>query len=193
MRRILVSTSSLAALSLAIAMPAQAGAQSTAPEDEDVIVVTSQPLGVAADEVAGAVEVVDRRHLEDNLAGSLADTIAHEPGVSTTYFGPAASRPVIRGLGSDRVRVLVNGVGLIDASTNSPDHAVASEALEAESVEILRGPAAIAYGGGAIGGVVNVIDGRIPEERAEDGLDGRFYASMTSVDSPMQWLASGPT
>lgn len=149
---------------------------------EDVIVVTSAPLGIAADEIAGAVEVVDRRHLEDNLAGSLADTIAHEPGVSTTYFGPAASRPVIRGLGADRVRVLVNGVGLIDASTNSPDHAVASEALEAQRVEILRGPAAIAYGGAAIGGVVNVIDGRIPEERAEDGLDGRFYGSMTSVD-----------
>ncbi len=150
--------------------------------DEDVIVVTSSVLGVAADEVAGAVEVVDRRHLEDNLSGSLADTIAHEPGVSTTYFGPAASRPVIRGLGADRVRVLVNGVGLIDASTNSPDHAVASEALEAQSVEILRGPAAIAYGGGAIGGVVNVIDGRIPDARAEDGLDGRFYGSLTSVD-----------
>lgn len=150
--------------------------------EEDVIVVTSAPLGVAADEVVGAVEVVDRRHLEDNLSGSLADTIAHEPGVSTTYFGPAASRPVIRGLGADRVRVLVNGVGLIDASTNSPDHAVASEALEAQRVEILRGPAAIAYGGAAIGGVVNVIDGRIPEERAEDGLEGRFYGSVTSVD-----------
>ncbi|RKR03968.1 TonB-dependent receptor [Maricaulis maris] len=150
--------------------------------DEDVILVTSSALGVGADEVAGAVEIVDRRHLEDNLSGSLADTIAHEPGVSTTYFGPAASRPVIRGLGADRVRVLVNGVGLIDASTNSPDHAVASEALEAESVEILRGPAAIAYGGGAIGGVVNVIDGRIPEARVEDGLEGRFYGSMTSVD-----------
>ena len=148
----------------------------------DVIRVTSAPLGIAADEIAGAVEVVDRRHLEDNLAGSLADTIAHEPGVSTTYFGPAASRPVIRGLGADRVRVLSNGVGLIDASTNSPDHAVASEALEAQQVEILRGPAAIAYGGGAIGGVVNVIDGRIPEARAEDGLEGRFYAALTSVD-----------
>ena len=183
MRTFLATTSSLVALSLAMGATGAAGAQTTdAPEDEDVIVVTSAPLGVAADEVAGAVEVVNRRHLEDNLSGSLADTIAHEPGVSTTYFGPAASRPVIRGLGSDRVRVLVNGVGLIDASTNSPDHAVASEALEAESVEILRGPAAIAYGGGAIGGVVNVIDGRIPEERAEDGVDGRFYASMTSVD-----------
>ncbi|WP_291843299.1 TonB-dependent receptor plug domain-containing protein, partial [Maricaulis sp.] len=153
-----------------------------ADRDEDVIIVTSSVLGVGADEVAGAVEVVNRRHLEDNLSGSLADTIAHEPGVSTSYFGPAASRPVIRGLGADRVRVLVNGVGLIDASTNSPDHAVASEALEAESVEILRGPSAIAYGGGAIGGVINVIDGRIPEVRAEDGLEGRFYGSVSSVD-----------
>ena len=177
----LTSTTALVALlagaGLATSAHAQAGER-----DDDVIVVTSAPLGVGADEVAGGVEVVDRRHLEDSLAGSLADTIAHEPGVSTTYFGPAASRPVIRGLGADRVRVLVNGVGLIDASTNSPDHAVASEALEAESVEILRGPAAIAYGGGAIGGVVNVIDGRIPDARAEDGLEGRFYGSGTSVD-----------
>lgn len=181
MRSDLLATSALVVLTLAAAAPAQAQNPSRE-SDDDVIVVTSAPLGVSADEVAGAVEVVDRRHIEDNLSGSLADTISHEPGVSTSYFGPAASRPVIRGLGSDRVRVLVNGVGLIDASTNSPDHAVASEALEAESVEILRGPSAIAYGGGAIGGVVNVIDGRIPEERAEDGLEGRFYAGMTSVD-----------
>jgi iron complex outermembrane receptor protein len=151
-------------------------------EVTDVIVVTSAPLSVGTDEIAGAVEVVTREHIESHLAGSLADTIAHHPGVSTTYFGPASSRPVIRGLGTDRVRVLVNGVGLIDASTASPDHAVASEALEAESVEILRGPAAIAYGGGAIGGVVNVIDGRIPEERIDGALEGRFYAGVTSVD-----------
>jgi len=159
-----------------------AGAAHAQEADREVITVTSTALQTGADEIAGSVEVVDRSHIEENLSGSLADTIAHEPGVSTTYFGPAASRPVIRGLGADRVRVLSNGVGLIDASTSSPDHAVASEALEAERVEILRGPAAIAYGGGAIGGVVNVIDGRIPEERAEDGLEGRFYAGMTSVD-----------
>lgn len=174
-------STALVALMAGAGLAAPALAQQ-AEVDGDVIVVTSAPLGVTADEIVGAVEVVDRRHLEDNLSGSLADTIAHEPGVSTTYFGPAASRPVIRGLGADRVRVLVNGVGLIDASTNSPDHAVASEALEAQRVEILRGPAAIAYGGAAIGGVVNVIDGRIPEERAEDGLEGRFYGSVTSVD-----------
>ncbi|MHA6289088.1 TonB-dependent receptor [Maricaulis sp. CAU 1757] len=174
-------------LVLAGAGAAQAQTVDAQPErDIDVVTVTSSALQVDADEVAGAVEVVDRRHIEDNLSGSLADTIAHEPGVSTSFFGPASSRPVIRGLGSDRVRVVVNGVGLIDASTNSPDHAVASEALEAESVEILRGPAAIAYGGGAIGGVVNVIDGRIPSERANEGgerpLEGRAMVQGTTVD-----------
>jgi iron complex outermembrane receptor protein len=177
MRRILCLSSILVCASSALAH-----AQDGDVDPVDVINVTSSPLTVGTDEIAGAVEVVTREHIESHLAGSLADTIAHHPGVSTTYFGPASSRPVIRGLGTDRVRVLVNGVGLIDASTASPDHAVASEALEAQSVEILRGPAAIAYGGGAIGGVVNVIDGRIPEERAEGPLEGRFYAGMTTVD-----------
>lgn len=163
-------------------LPILAAAAAAQDVPEDVIFVTSAPLSTESDEIVGSADVVTRDHIEDNLAGSLADTIDHHPGVSTTYFGPASSRPVIRGLGADRVRVLVNGVGLIDASTASPDHAVATEALEADRVEILRGPAAIAYGGGAIGGVVNVIDGRVPEERVEDGFDGRFYAGMTTVD-----------
>ena len=153
----------------------------------DRIVVTSSPLQVLADEIVGSADVLTSDHIEENLSGSLADTIAHEPGVTTTYFGPAASRPVLRGLGADRVRVLVNGVGLVDASTASPDHAVSSEALEAERVEILRGPAAIAYGGGAIGGVVNVIDGRIPDRLPENGVEGRFYAGSTSVDEGYQF------
>lgn len=177
----------LAGASLALLIPAAALAQNETDaadraEDRDVIVVTSSVLQSTTDEVTGAVEVVDQRHIEENLAGSLADTIAHEPGVSTTYFGPAASRPVIRGLGADRVMVLVNGTGLIDASTASPDHAVQSEALEAEQIEILRGPAAIAYGGGAIGGVVNVIDGRIPHAPVDGLVDGRVYLGATSVD-----------
>jgi len=171
MRTLLLTTTSLL-----LAAPALA-------QETEVITVTSTILQTGADEITGSVEVIDRTHIEENLSGSLADTIAHEPGVSTTFFGPAASRPVIRGLGADRVRILNNGVGLIDASTSSPDHAVASEALEAERVEILRGPAAIAYGGGAIGGVVNVIDGRIPEERVEDRLEGRFYLGHTTVDN----------
>ncbi len=176
MRDFLKASVSLGVLA-AFAAPAMAQ-----DDPSDVITVTSSPIGVATDEVVSSVEVVGREHIEDRLAGSIADTIAHEPGVSSTYFGPASSRPVIRGLGADRVRVLVNGTGLIDASAASPDHAMSSEALEAESIEILRGPAAIAYGGGAIGGVVNVIDGRVPEAPAEDGFEGRFYAGMTTVD-----------
>ncbi|WP_109261025.1 TonB-dependent receptor [Hyphobacterium indicum] len=162
-------------------------AQSTEEPVVDRIIVTSSPLQVLADEIVGSATILTADHIEENLSGSLADTIAHEPGVTTTYFGPASSRPVLRGLGADRVRVLVNGVGLVDASTASPDHAVSSEALEAERVEILRGPAAIAYGGGAIGGVVNVIDGRIPERLPDGGVEGRFYAGMTSVDEGYQF------
>ncbi len=181
MSKVLKTTVAPVALIAALATAPAVLAQGD--EIDDVITVTSNPLLTGADEFTGSVEVVNQDHILDNLSGSLADTIAHEPGVSTTYFGPASSRPVIRGLGADRVRVLVNGTGLIDASTSSPDHAVASEALEAERVEILRGPAAIAYGGGAIGGVVNVIDGRIAEERAEGDFEGRFYGGLTTVDN----------
>ena len=177
--------SSCAAIAI-LALSGEVWAQDQGDDREvDRVIVTGSPLQVLADEVVGSAEVVTAEHIEVNLAGSLADTLSHEPGVSSTFFGPASSRPVIRGLGADRVRVLVNGVGLVDASTASPDHAVASEALEAERVEILRGPAAIAYGGGAIGGVVNVIDGRVPSE-VPDGVDGRLYFGATSVDEGHQ-------
>ena len=173
-------TATAIGLVLACAAPALAIQGDGAIEDQ--IIVTSSPLGVTTDEITGSVVVVSDEHIEDHLDGSLADTIAHEPGVSTSFFGPGASRPIIRGLGADRVRVLNNGVGLIDASSVSADHATATEALEAQQVEILRGPAAIAYGGGAVGGVVNVIDGRIPSEAPEDGVDGRVYLGATTVD-----------
>ncbi|HAQ36761.1 MAG: TonB-dependent receptor [Maricaulis sp.] len=186
MRFSLLSSVALACLSSGAAFAQDAEERRTPDSEVERIVVTSSILGATTQEIAGAAGIVDARHIEEDLAGSLADTISHEPGVSSTYFGPAASRPVIRGLGSDRVRVLVNGVGLIDASTASPDHAVATEALEAERIEILRGPAAIAYGGGAIGGVVNVIDGRVPERAPDGPVEGRVYTGATSVDSGHQ-------
>jgi iron complex outermembrane recepter protein len=175
------------ALFLMASLAAIAAAQDADAPIIDRIVVTSSPLQVLADEVVGSSDVVTADHIEENLSGSLADTISHEPGVTMTFFGPAASRPVIRGLGADRVRVLVNGIGMADASAASPDHAVSSEALEAERVEILRGPAAIAYGGGAIGGVVNIIDGRVPTRRPEAGIEGRIYIGSTSVDDGYQF------
>ena len=109
------------------------------------------------------------------LGQGLGETLDRQPGISSTAFGAGASRPIIRGLGEDRIRVLSNGLAQIDASSVSPDHAVIAEGLEAERIEILRGPAALAYGGNAIGGVVNVIDGVIAERRPEERFSGRLY------------------
>jgi iron complex outermembrane receptor protein len=94
---------------------------------------------------------------------SLGETLDGSPGVSSTYFGPNVSRPVIRGLDGDRIRILQNSTGMLDASSLSFDHAVPYDPLVAERIEVVRGPAAVLYGGSAVGGVVNVIDNRIPQ------------------------------
>jgi iron complex outermembrane receptor protein len=161
------------------ALPAEADA-------DDVIVVRSAPLQLRSEEMVGSVGVVSARQIERDLNGNIADTLDRLPGVNSTYFGPAAGRPIVRGLGADRVRVLINGLGALDASSASPDHAVSAEALGARQIEVLRGPAAIAYGGGAVGGVVNVLDGRIPSERNENLIDGFAYLGATSVDEGAQ-------
>jgi iron complex outermembrane receptor protein len=83
------------------------------------------PIEVTTDEVVGAVSVVDEASLIRLVNGNLADTLEAIPGVSSSYFGPASGRPVIRGLGEDRVQVLINGLTVMDASASSPDHAVA--------------------------------------------------------------------
>ena len=170
---------------LALAAP-QAFAQTDDATLEDVIVVLSTPMQLQSDEMVGSVDLISAQEIERNLNGNIADTLSRMPGVNSTYFGPAAGRPIIRGLGADRVRMLVNGLGALDASSASPDHAVSAEALGAQQIEVLRGPAAIAYGGGAIGGVVNVLDGRIPTERNDDLIDGFAYLGATSVDDGVQ-------
>ncbi|WP_440959170.1 TonB-dependent receptor [Oceanicaulis sp. LC35] len=171
---------------LALAAPTALAQAPDAAAEEDVIVVRSAPLQLASEEMVGSVEVVSARQIERDLNGNIADTLDRLPGVSSTYFGPAAGRPIVRGLGADRVRMLINGLGALDASSASPDHAVSAEALGARQIEVLRGPAAIAYGGGAVGGVVNVLDGRIPTERNDDRIDGYAYLGATSVDEGTQ-------
>lgn len=178
-------------LAASAAALATAGAYAQSGEPVDVVTVTSTPLETRADEVVGSVDVIGSEALIRELNGNLADTLESLPGVTSTYFGPASGRPIVRGLGADRVRVLINGLGGLDASTACPDHAVTAEVIGAQQVEVLRGPAAIAYGGGAIGGVVNVIDGRIPTALPEDGFDGFLYAGATSVDEGSQLAARG--
>jgi len=124
-------------------------------------------------DVAQPTSVLTGEELDQRQAATLGETLAAEAGVSSTYFGPGASRPVIRGLGGERVRTLQGGIGSADAAGTSPDHAVAADPLSAERIEILRGPATLLYGSSAVGGVVNVLDGRIPSHVPGEALSGK--------------------
>ena len=146
------------------------------------LVVTAAPYPVSLDSATTSIDIVTRKDLDVAPAAGLGDVLSGRPGLRSTFYGPGASRPVIRGLSGPRVMILQNGVGLVDASSLSPDHAVASEPGEAARIEVLRGPATLAYGGSAIGGVVNILDDRVPSRRPEKGRSGRVSASYGSVD-----------
>jgi iron complex outermembrane recepter protein len=177
-----------AASALALASPvlAQSGAASSGTVVSPMV-VTAAPYPVSLDSVTTHVEIITRDELDVAAPAGLGDLLAGSPGIRSTAYGPGASRPVIRGLSGARVLVLENGVGLVDASTLSPDHAVASDPGQASRIEVLRGPSALAYGGSGVGGVVNVIDERIPSKAAEDGVDGRIAVSGGSVDKSGSW------
>ncbi len=149
----------------------------------DEIIVTGSPLIRSVDEAITGVSVLSGEELSERLAGTIGETLKSEPGVSSTFFGAGASRPIIRGQGGDRVRVLTNGIGSIDASSASPDHAVAAEPAQAERIEVLRGASLLRYGSSGSGGIINVIDGRIPSELPEDGVDGAIRIGASSVDN----------
>ena len=144
--------------------------------------VTGNPLGVSSDELVVPVSVLNGRELSFKRESTLGDTLNGIPGVSATSLGPNSSRPVIRGLDAERVRILQNGLGILDAASLSFDHAVALDPLVIEQVEVVRGPAALLYGGSAMGGVVNAIDHRIPTEKLE-GVAGRAEASFGGANS----------
>lgn len=126
------------------------------------IVVSASGDTRRASEVYQPVNVVNDEELQALIQPTIGETLNQEPGVNSTYFGPGSSRPVIRGLGSDRIRVLQEGVGSADASNVSPDHAVSVDPANADQIEIVRGPASLLYGSNAVGGVVNIIDNTIP-------------------------------
>ncbi len=136
------------------------------------IVVTASPDSRGELDLASPVNILGGDELVARLEPSIGETLAQEAGVSSTYFAPGASRPVIRGLAGDRVKTMENGLDTLDVSTTSPDHAVAVDPLSAERIEVVRGPASLLYGSNAIGGVVNVLDQRIPEFRATEAFSG---------------------
>jgi iron complex outermembrane receptor protein len=151
---------------------ADAQAQPAAPQPLPATVVTATPLGSDLYSSVDPVNVLEGQGLQLRRQPTLGDTVGREVGVSQSWFGPNASRPIIRGLGTFDIRVLNNGLGILDASAASPDHAVAVSPFAAERIEVVRGPATVMYGGNAIGGVVNTIDSRIAQEPLARSIEG---------------------
>ena len=179
----LVSRAALLTAAGWVALAGAAAAQTAQRSAElDEVIVTGTPFGVTDRASLLAVEVLDEEDLAVAPASTLGDLVNGLPGVRSTNFAPGASRPVIRGLSGPRVQVLTNGLGMIDASSVSPDHQVAVDPAEARRIEIVRGPSTLVFGGSAIGGVVNIIDDRIPTEPAEGGMDGHVSAQTSTVD-----------
>ena len=157
------------AISLAALPLTQAHAQNTPTAQLRTTVISATPLAQSATQMVSASEVLEGSQLLLQRQATLGDTVKNIPGVRGSSFGAGASRPVIRGMDGARVRVLSDGVGMLDASTLSADHAVTTEPLLLERIEVLKGPATLLYGGGAIGGVVNLIDKKIPTQQPENG------------------------
>lgn len=152
-------------------------------EEMDEIIVTGSPLLRSVDDAITGQSILTGDELSNRLAATIGETLKTEPGVSSSFFGAGASRPIIRGQGGDRVRVLTNGIGSIDASSASPDHAVAAEAAQAKRIEVLRGASVLRYGSSGAGGVVNVIDGRIPDSLIDGDISGAVRIGASSVDA----------
>ncbi len=172
----------LAAVGLSALCAGQAFAEDAASPTVSELIVTGAPYAVSLDSATTSVNVITQAQLATAPPVGIGDLLNGMPGLRSTSYSPGASRPIIRGLSGPRVMILQNGVGLVDASSLSPDHAVASDPGEASRIEVLRGPSTLAYGGSAIGGVVNILDERVPSTPATGGADGHIAASYGSVD-----------
>ena len=181
MSRLLLSTALLlpSFLSPALAAETAPARDSVAPPPAQDIVVTGTRR--RSDDVLGDVSVLGGQDLTTRLRPTLGETLAHQPGVSTSGSGPNVARPVLRGLSGERLRILTDGIGALDVSASSSDHAVAINPLTADSIEVLHGPAALLYGSSAVGGVVNVIDSRIPRRVPEAKLHAQGIAGYGSA------------
>jgi iron complex outermembrane receptor protein len=173
------------AVALALAcstLPFAAAAAAHDPTDLPTVQVTASPLAGDAESLARPVEVLQGEALDRAKAGTLGETVSKLPGVQTTYFGPGVGRPILRGLDGPRVQVLSGGIGTMDASTVSADHATSVEPFLADQIEVLKGPATLLFGSGAIGGAVNVADGRIARDLPEEPLSGRAEVRGSTVN-----------
>ncbi|WP_158769647.1 TonB-dependent receptor [Paraglaciecola sp. L1A13] len=149
-------------------------------QDIETLQITASPLNRTVLQSSTPVSILSGEELDQNQAATLGETLKNMPGVHSSFFGPVASSPIIRGLDGPRIKVVQNGLDASDASRVGPDHQVATETSTATQIEVLRGPATLLYGSGAIGGVVNVVDNRLPAQRQE-GLTGEVFAQYDNV------------
>lgn len=144
-------------------------------------IIVTAPVAQTRLDATSSTAILQGDDLAADLRPSLGDTLAHTAGISASSFGPAASRPILRGLQGDRAPILTDGIGSIDASGASPDHAVAINPLLAERIEVVRGPHALLYSTSAIGGVVNVLDRRIPRTVPDEPVHLQGSATFGSA------------
>ena len=149
------------------------------PTSVETVVVYASALHKNSLEMISPVNVLSGDNLKNKAKPTLGETLKGLPGVNASYFGPVSSSPIIRGLDGPRVKITQNGLDSSDASRIGPDHATSNDSLAAEQIEVLRGPATLLYGSGAIGGVVNVVDNRIPTDNIETLTGAAQYTHDT--------------
>jgi iron complex outermembrane receptor protein len=180
-----MSSFKLTALCSALISSGVMAANKPTQKDENEIeklVITATPFGRTILESATPVSVLAGEELQQNLAPTLGETLKNIPGVNSSYYGPVSSTPIIRGLNGPRIKIVQNGLDSSDASRVGPDHVVSAEASTATQIEVMRGPATLLYGSGAIGGVVNIVDNRLPRE-TQDGVSGDVMALHNTVSN----------
>ncbi|MDC9497773.1 MULTISPECIES: TonB-dependent receptor [unclassified Pseudoalteromonas] len=156
---------------------------SLTPTSVETVVVYASALHKNSLEMISPVSVLSGDELKNKSKATLGETLKGLPGVNASYFGPVSSSPIIRGLDGPRVKITQNGLDASDASRIGPDHATSSDSLAAEQIEVLRGPSTLLYGSGAIGGVVNVVDNRIPTSNLDDLTGAAEYSHDTLSNS----------
>lgn len=166
----------------ASATPGLAQEADTSPDDPDGDIIVSVDGLEELDFISGQ-DVLGPDEIQRDLDGQLGEVLVKVPGVAATSFTPGASRPILRGQDGERVRVLIDGIGTADVGNTSADHATTIDPITTERIEILRGPTALLFGSQALGGVVNVIDRRIPLDVPEDGFDLEGLAAIDSVSN----------
>ncbi|MEM1223773.1 MAG: TonB-dependent receptor [Verrucomicrobiota bacterium] len=158
----------------------------------DEYIVSAGPLVRSVEDYASPFTALDGAAIQQENGSTLGELLDGQPGVTATSFGAGASRPIIRGFDGPRVRILESGLGSLDVSETSPDHAVSIEPLLLERVEVLRGPSTLLYGSSAIGGVVNVVGKEIPRQPVDPkGYDGALEARYDTVSEGETYLGYG--